>query len=71
MTILAAYEPDATDRARVIARHQAQHLLQRACVGDEDMDRPLVDLDLGYTALAASAMDANVPATLDGLEHAA
>jgi hypothetical protein len=40
-------------------------------VGDEDMHRALVDLDLGYTALAASVMDANVPATLDGLEYAA
>jgi hypothetical protein len=58
-------------RSRVIARHEAEHLLQRACVGDEDMDRALVDLDLGYTVLAASAMDANVPATMDGLEHAA
>jgi nucleotide-binding universal stress UspA family protein len=58
-------------RSRVIARHEAQHLLQRACVGDEDMDRAVVDLDLGYTVRAVRAMDANVPATLDGLEHAA
>lgn len=59
------------DRARVTARNEAQHLLQRACVGDEDTDLALVDLDLGYTAPAANAMDANVPATLDGLERAA
>lgn len=60
-----------TVRSRVIARHEAQHLLQRTRVADEDMDRAVVDLDLGYTVLAVRAMDANVPPTLAGLEHAA
>jgi nucleotide-binding universal stress UspA family protein len=58
-------------RSRVIARHEARHLLQRIGVGDEDMERALDELDLGYTVLAIRAMDANAPATLDGLEHAA
>jgi nucleotide-binding universal stress UspA family protein len=68
--VVARYHGGAP-RSRVIARHEAQHLLRRAGVGDEDLDRALVDLDLGYTVLAARPMDANVPATLDVLEHAA